>query len=293
MPRCLLCGYGGKKRGFIGWGIERHVCNLCWDECDGDVEEAMAKKKAKEKRKEPEIRPCKYCERTDFDNDYARRAHQGKCPKNPKNKGKEKASKKAVKKKRTASQVGRGSRAKGGKFENVVKKELARWWGENPKTPPKDSAFQRAPGSGGQSPKNWPLDIHVPLMFPWAVECKNREGSVGLEAAERFLTGKYPVVSWFLEAEKELRKAKILRPLLLVFTRNHFPIFAALRRPGRKGEGKHWTPTFEHMTLCGGGFGELIMCRFERLLNAHIPKAWTSLYAWADKDTFRLNKVRR
>lgn len=103
MPKCILCGYGGKKRPFVHYqlddDIDASVCDPCWDVRDGDVKEEIlakvrkkratrkkaTKKKATKKKavKKSAIQPCKWCGRVDFKNDHARRGHQGKCSKNP------------------------------------------------------------------------------------------------------------------------------------------------------------------------------------------------------------------
>lgn len=302
-----------------------HVCERCWNKHDNLSEEIMAKKKAAKKAKKgkdakgrswPEVKPCEKCGRTDFENDFKRRGHQGKCQgKNPppkvekpaKKKGKKgrkkgtKSSKPRIKTpppkvdqdtgaKRTRQQVGRMSKAKGNKFENVVKKALATWWGEPPEiVGSKDSAFQRAPGSGGTSPKNWPLDIHVPPDFPWAIECKNREGFDGMEAMERFFTSDYSVVRWFRLGEKELHEAGIQKPLLLVFTRNQYPNFAAIRRPGCGQD--MFVPPFSFMTLVHfptDKFGydvELMVAKLDDILRMD-RQQWAAVYAANDPRSY-------
>lgn len=289
--RCYLCGYGGKRRSFIGYG-DHHICDPCWDSCEGDVKGALMAKKKKADAKGrawPEIQPCKWCGGDDFENDFARRAHQGKCPKNPKNKegaapSKKKAGK--AKKKRSPQQVGRGSKQKGSKYENSIRKILSVWYGEDPKLPAKESAFQRSPGSGGTSPVNWPLDIHVPNDFPWAVECKNREGAKGMENMERFLKDGYPVVDWFRTAEEEiLEHGCEMRAVLLVFTRNTFPNYVAFRRPAMT-KGMFMTYAFPHVTLCGQPFGELVICKLEDLLALGDKDYWNTVYNTCDANSF-------
>jgi hypothetical protein len=296
MPRCALCNYGGKKRGFIEYKYHP-ICDVCWDSHDGDVGEAlMAKKKI-------EIRPCKWCKTVDpeWKTDQARRAHQGRCPKNPSRppplkkpkKKKKKKKRKATKKKQPRPPkvkdpkhvaAGKKSKRKGGRFENEVKKQLAAWYGEDPKvTGTKESKFQRTPGSGGQS-EDWPLDLIVPADFPWAVECKNREGDGGLEAMERHLTSNYPVVKWFREAEEELVNVGVnIAPLLLVITRNRFPTFAVLRRPSKNGT--HYMFPCNHITLCGKPWGELVVLKLDDLLCENLG-TWTHIYQYSDPNTF-------
>lgn len=204
----------------------------------------------------------------------------------------EKMGKEAAKKaeKRTASQIGRGSKQKGNKFENEVKKELALWYGEDPKVVgSKTSKFQRAPGSGGMSPTNWPLDLFVPEDFPWAVECKNREGDAGFNQMERFLTGdKYPLIEWFQTAEKELVAAKVERPLLLVFKKNGSPIMVAFRRPVM-ASGEHAMFGAKHMTLCGAPFGEIVVMELGGFETWQLA-TWKSAYAVANKASYMPRK---
>jgi hypothetical protein len=200
----------------------------------------------------------------------------------------EEAAKKAEK--RTASQIGRSSKQKGSKFENEVKKELALWYGEDPKVVgSKTSKFQRAPGSGGMSPTNWPLDLFVPTDFPWAVECKNREGDAGFNQMERFFTGdKYPIVEWFKIAEEELVAAKVERPLLLVFKKNGSPIMVALRRP-MMASGENAMFGAKHMTMCGAPFGEIVVMELDGLETWQLD-TWKSAYALADKASYMPRK---
>jgi len=195
----------------------------------------------------------------------------------------------AVPKKRTPQQVGKSSKAKGSGYENTVKRIFALWYGESPEVAKsKNSKFQRTPGSGGTSPSNWPLDIHVPSDFPWAIECKNREGlNNGMEAMERFMTvDQYNVVEWFLEAEKELLDARVVKPALLVFTRNKYPDFVAFRRPEKKDEG-HMNIEIPHITLCDGVIGELVVTRLAPLLAKYKLGHWQSMYLWADQKSWR------
>jgi len=239
-------------------------------------------------RKMAEIRPCAKCGILDekWKTDQARRAHQGKCKVKA---GKKAAKKKAVPKKRTPQQVGKSSKAKGSGYENTVKRIFALWYGESPEVAKsKNSKFQRTPGSGGTSPSNWPLDIHVPSDFPWAIECKNREGlNNGMEAMERFMTvDQYNVVEWFLEAEKELLDARVVKPALLVFTRNKYPDFVAFRRPEKKDEG-HMNIEIPHITLCDGVIGELVVTRLAPLLAKYKLGHWQSMYIWADQKSWR------
>lgn len=293
-----------------------HVCERCWNKHDNVSEAIMAKKKATKKGKKPEIRPCVHCGRTDFKTDQARRAHQGRCPQKgqtevkekkaakrkkaskkaakPPKPTKKKAAKKAASKgrkkavtktppppveppKRSPRQAGRMAKAKGNKFENDVKKTLATWWGEPPEVVgSKQSAFQRAPGSGGTSPVNWPLDIHVPEGFPWAVECKNREGGDGIEAMERFFTAdKYPLIEWFKTAEKEIVAAGIKKPVLLVFTRNQYPVFAAIRRPGSGVD--MLTPACNFMVMLRFPDLELLVAKLDDLLSLS-KEEWEHIY---------------
>ena len=278
--RCYLCEYYGSRREFITKWLnnnEHIICGVCWDtiqDIDGAVMAKRAKAKAKQPkvaRKSPVTKPCAKCGRNDFENDYARRGHQGKCTADPE----EAAEVDQDKPKKTRAQVGRGSRNKGNSYENHIKKILAKWYGEPEQIiGTKASLFQRTPGSGGASPTNWPLDLHVPKNFPWAVECKNREAH-GMESMERFLTAdKYPVIQWFKEAEEELTKVGIQKPLLLVFTRNNFPDFVAFRRPV-SNNGLHLSITVKHMTICDRPFGELIVMTLD---NMTIP----TLGYWVD-----------
>ena len=309
-------------RGGDGELHQECTCERCWNKHDNVAEAIMAKKKVEKKAaKVSEIRPCAKCGWVDFTTDQARRAHQGKCPgKNPPPKLEkpkpvpipknmkaphivaprppelELTSTREVlqktiddgkaeegKKKRTPSQVGRGSKQKGNKFENEVKKELALWYGESSEVVgSKESKFQRAPGSGGMSPTNWPLDLFVPTDFSWAVECKNREGDAGFDRLERFFTGdKYPLVEWFQTAEEELVTAKVERPLLLVFKKNGFPIMVAFRRPSLPN-GDHLMFVTKHMTICSARFGEIVVMELADLFITTLA-GWQSVYAAANK----------
>lgn len=308
-------------------GVFRPVktCTRCYNQTDNMAEALMKKQKA-EKGATGEIRPCAKCGRKDFGTDQARRAHQGRCkgenpppalekPKKPKkeaskpeprlpplpNVGNDPAlvgaeagePEEKGKKKRTPSQVGRGSKQKGNKFENDVKKFLARWWGEPEATVgSKASAFQRAPGSGGTSPSNWPLDLHVPEDFPWAVECKNREGAHGFAEMERFFTTEdYQVVEWFKTAEEELVAAGIKKPVLLVFTKNFFPILAAFRRPYMDHDGQTLFVQLNcpHMTLCDKPFSEIVIAPMDALLSSELGRDfswWLNVYKAARPDSY-------
>jgi hypothetical protein len=337
---CALCEkpIRGAKRGVPLWGgstvRKTYVCERCWNNNLNISELIMAKKAVSKKpnkgkdadgRKWPSVQPCTKCGRSDFENDFKRRGHQGKCQgKNPppalvklkKVPIKAKVSPETVKalaglppvimkspnqtgempdgvkeldekaaKKRTPSQVGRGSKQKGNNFENDIKKALAKWWGEPPEVVgSKDSTFQRSPGSGGTSPKNWPLDLYVPEDFPWAVECKNREGDAGLEIMERFLTSPtYPVLIWFTEAEAELATAEIRKPALLVFTRNRFPVFAAIRLPGAGVD--MLIPPFNHLVFTQYPNLQLLVTKFDDLLSLS-PDWWKAVYSTYDPNSY-------
>ena len=306
------------------------TCTRCYNQTDNMAEALMKKQKADKKaEKKGEVRPCAKCGRKDFGTDQARRAHQGRCLgtnpppalEKPKAKPKKEAPKppgprlpplpdlgdvapeatdatvevpEEGKKKRTPSQVGRGSKQKGNKFENDVKKFLATWWGEPEATVgSKASAFQRAPGSGGMSPTNWPLDLHVPEDFPWAVECKNREGTThGFAEMERFFTSEnYQVVSWFKTAEEELVAAGIKKPLLLVFTKNFFPILAAFRRPYMDQGDQTLFVQLDcpHLTLCDRPFGEIVIAPMDALLSAEFGRDfswWMNVYKLSRPDSW-------
>lgn len=286
MRKCVLCNTRSNKRSYLSYNIgterryrEVYVCEPCWDKYDGEVKEAiMAKKKAE--KKAPEIRPCAKCGRTDFKNDHARRAHQGKC--NGGDGGKPKP-KPEPKPKRTPAQAGKMAKRKGSKFENDVRKILAAWWGEDAEVVgTKASAFQRSPGSGGTSPENWPLDLVTPDGFPWAVECKNREGKGGMECMERFFTGDYPVLQWFRTAEEELVKAHIKKPLLLIFTRNKYPIFAAIRRPAIGEDQLTLAADVLHVVK----FPDEITIMKLDTLTALSPDDWDTVYQRYDRSSY-------
>lgn len=170
------------------------------------------------------------------------------------------------------------SRRKGNAYENRIKKIFARWWGEpEHKVGTKESAFQRSPGSGGMSPVNWPLDIHVPSDFPWAIECKNREGNAGLEKMERFFTGNYPVVQWFVTAELELLRAGINKPLLLVFSKNRFLDLVALREPQYADIGMDHDVFSNCLILRPREAGNICVVPLKRLLDLS-PSEWKRVY---------------
>jgi hypothetical protein len=288
---CCACGTRSKKISYQQVDttqLEGSVCDPCWDKYDGDIGRIaqVAKKKAKKKAKLQKMDPCPHCGQTEFTGGRGRGGHIAQCQKKGPKAAKKKAGKKRVgKKKRTRKAVGKASRSKGGRYENAIKKVLARWHGEpDDVVGTKNSAFQKTPGSGGVSPVNWPLDIYVPADFPWAVECKNRETTNdGMEAMERFLNkGEYQVVAWFREAEEELVAAAIRRPLLLVFTRNNYPDFAAFRRPlaykdNTRTARVFWSVPWDHMTLCSKRAGEIVVCHLDWMTTMGTP-TWRQLY---------------
>lgn len=282
---CYLCGTTSKKIGYLAYVVSQDpykevmICTRCWDDKDGDVGPAVRAKASAQN-----VKPCKYCKRIDFENDFQRRAHQGRCPKNPDRPKPKKGTRKEERSKRKRSEAGRMSRRKGARFENRIKRALATWWGENPKiVGTKTSAFQRSPGSGGTSPKNWPLDIYVPPDFPWAVECKNREGAAGMGSMERFLRypDAYPIITWFRDAENELVKVGIEKPLLLIATKNQFGTVAALRRPVQNEDMLLLFP-IPHITLCGQPFGELVVCGLPEFLKWMTPAMAKEIYENTD-----------
>lgn len=111
---------------------------------------------------------------------------------------------------------GRKSRSKGQRAERKVAKLLTAWWG---------SEFHRTPGSGSFATRtstdyNVSGDVSTPdETFPFCVEVKNQEGW----HLEQLLTApECDIIQWWRQAEEQCPED---RTPLLVFTRNHQPLF--------------------------------------------------------------------
>lgn len=127
--------------------------------------------------------------------------------------------KKKPKKSRAA--IGKKSRSKGQRGERAVVKALTEWWG---------SEFARTPSSGGFKTKQfrdeWNAASDIVTSdetFPFGVEVKNCEGW----HLEQLLTApKCDLYSWWAQTTDECPSKKIP---LLVFTRNHQPLFCMMK----------------------------------------------------------------
>lgn len=151
----------------------------------------------------------------------------------------------ALKKSRTRSQIGRGSRQKGAQFERQVGKLFREWAkpalkdGEDP-----EDWFCRTPSSGGRS---WSKkhaqgeDLMVPAWFPYDIECRKRE-TWSWSALLSGDTGAGQILNFYFEAQ---RKAKG-RPVMLVFSKNHESIWVLMPQFGGAGTKGHclrtWNP---------------------------------------------------
>lgn len=116
-----------------------------------------------------------------------------------------------------------GGRQKGSRFERDVAKLFAKWSG---------SDVNRTPLSGGWA-KNAKHGVKNDLIstdpnFPFGVECKNQEEWL----IEHLLSNdKSKIFSWWKQVITETPKGKIP---LLVFHRNHSPIFTMITTRGWK-----------------------------------------------------------
>ena len=119
----------------------------------------------------------------------------------------------------TRSKAGKKAKTKGASFERRMAKSLGEWW---------EVKFYRTPQSGGSHLKEgYELagDITTPdEAFRFHVECKNQESWTlhGMMTSPKSLVWKW----W----EQTLGDCPEDRQPLLVFTRNHLPVFVLMER---------------------------------------------------------------
>jgi hypothetical protein len=146
---------------------------------------------------------------------------------------------KGGKSKRNRRSPGKRAIVKGSSYERQVCLRLNQWVGGP--FPGKLQPFMRTRGSGADP--RYPLDLDCPDDFPWLVEAKKRESKGGLEGMERALLFDYPPFLWMAEAEATLQDRGILRPVLLIMAKNHFPDLVAMRPlsrlPARLATSRH------------------------------------------------------
>jgi len=117
------------------------------------------------------------------------------------------------------SKSGKKAKRKGSGFERKISKFLKEMW--------PDGEFERTPMSGGsQLRKGWKLAgdiVTTSLTFPFCVECKKQEKwrLEGLHLRDNIIN------KWWHQALDESRL--VGKKPLLIFSRNHSPIYAAIR----------------------------------------------------------------
>ena len=121
-----------------------------------------------------------------------------------------------------------GSKIKGHNFERKVAKILSNWWGV------KDS-FVRTPGSGAYAKfvgddlkERLRCDLITPKEFPFIVECKcveSFEFHLLLQDFEKSIFKK-----WMDELEEKINKLNVSYKPMLIFSRNRWKTFIALRK---------------------------------------------------------------
>ena len=146
-----------------------------------------------------------------------------------------------TKEKRTASQVGRGSKQKGNSFENQISKKIREYFIPDVNKKTAYNIVHRTGMSGGRTERG-DLIVQPPLLeyFPWFVEARNRESWSWENILKKGVDS--VILKWFLEDAVDkchpfAGDPKNERFPLLIFTKNqdqwyacffedHAPIFA-------------------------------------------------------------------
>jgi len=129
-----------------------------------------------------------------------------------------------TKEKRTASQVGRGSKQKGNSFENQISKKIREYFIPDVNKKTAYNLVHRTGMSGGRTERG-DLIVQPPLLgyFPWFVEARNRQSWSWENILKKGMDS--VILKWFIEDAVDkchpyAGRAENERWPLLIFTKN-------------------------------------------------------------------------